>query len=48
MCSRIGVILMILGVAMGDSDNLIFPAIALAAGAALYFIGKAVSHEGHI
>lgn len=36
---NLGLIVLFLGLSMGDSENLLIPAAVLAVGAVLYFIG---------
>lgn len=47
MLQRLGIILLMLGIAMGDSDNLIIPTVLIAAGIGLVWIaiGKEADHE---
>ena len=47
MLQRLGVIVLVLGLLMGDSENLMVPAVMLVVGITLMCIGgrKAVDHE---
>lgn len=47
MLQRLGIILFILGMAMGDSENLVIPAALIAAGIGLVWLatGREADHE---
>ena len=38
--SNVGIMVMLIGLSMGDSGNLLIPAVVIALGAVLYFAGQ--------
>ena len=47
MFIKTGIILLFIGSMMGDSENLIVPAIFITVGAALVLIGRRQGHDEH-